>query len=164
MTLLKPSVQIEVVASAVVVLDLLPNLAIFDPGDMVFHVAVNVEGRISHCLHANLNVSLLDVHHSLLDCLRHFKSLHDDWQSSSAKGRDIDLLALSQTLPLGNQAHLVEFFNELLCFGNTVGVALLQGHQLGNYLLDLPNDFVVLLVVVPVLDVVPSEHVQLPHV
>ena len=156
--------KVEIISLAFVVFNLLPDLAVLDPTDVVLHVPVDVKGRVGDCLNSHLDVALLDVHDCFLDSLGHLESLHDHGQPPPAHGSHVDLLTFLKPLSLLDQAHLMELVDQLLGLGDPVGVALLECHEFGHNLLDLTNDFVVLLIVVSVLNVVPPEHVHLTDI
>ena len=99
----------EVVSLITIVLDFLGYLARANPSDMILHGASHVESWISDGVDADLHMALLDIHHSIFDCLSHLHSLHEDGESSSGERADGELLTRGQALSGIDDAHIVEF-------------------------------------------------------
>ena len=83
----------EVVTLFTIVLDLLVNLGIAHPSDVILHGACHVKRWISDSVYSNLHMALLYIHNSILDRFRHLHLLHEHWQSTPSKGTDGDFLA-----------------------------------------------------------------------
>ena len=150
--------QTEIVAFLSVILNNLLELASPDPCYVVLHISCNMKSWISHSIHTYFYVTLFDVRNCVFYCFCHLQALHDDRQASSREGANCDLLAGSQSLSSIDYSHLKKLVSQLVCFGYSIIVVLLECLELGNQFRNLANQFVVLGVVFAVLDVVPTKY------
>ena len=73
---------------------------------MVLHRPCHMESWVGHCVDTDFNMTLLNIHHSVLDGLCHLHPLHKNGESAPSKGAYVDFLASRQALPSVYDAHL----------------------------------------------------------
>ena len=130
---------------------------------MVFHCASHVKSWVSHGVHTDFDVALLDVHDCILNCLRHLHALHKHWESATGERADRDFLTRSKALSGIDDAHFVQFVRQLFSLGHSVVILLAQCLQLSHKLCDLADKLIVLDIILAILHMVASEHGDLPQ-
>ena len=109
-------------------------------------------------------MSLFDKRGSLFQSLAELHAHQHNRQSSSAKGRNWEALALQQALLCRDQAHVEKLVDQEISGLGAHRVVLLQQLQLCSKLRDETSNFAVLDIVVTVLHVVPPQDLYLTHV
>lgn len=99
-------------------------------------------------------MALFDKGHRLLHGLSKLQRTQKHSETSSAEGRDGDFFCCLNILSGVDDAHVIEFFEELFCGFDSKLVVGREVFDFGDEGSDHSADFIIVMVVVPVLEVV----------
>mmetsp|Transcript_12060 Transcript_12060/g.33202 ORF Transcript_12060/g.33202 Transcript_12060/m.33202 type:complete len:236 (-) Transcript_12060:124-831(-) len=156
--------QIEIIQLVIVLGDGASHLGAVHPCDVILQGLGDQKGGIRDYVRTHAHLPLLHEGDGRPHGLRHLQSHHDHRQPPSAQRRCRDVLRVLERRHLVYQAQIAHLGEQLVRHGHAKRIAGLQRLELGGQLRDHAADAGVGSVVLPVLDVIPSEDLGHPEV
>lgn len=153
--------QVIVIDLIVILLHLPLNLATINPGNKVLHVAGNEHSRVLHKGRPHSNMPLLNKCGSLRQILGKLQPHHNNGESSPTNSTYGKARAGAKVSLHGDEAQIIGLCEEVFRAGEADGVVGGKLLEFGDEMLDLADNFCVLVVLFCVAEMVTTGNLYL---
>ena len=153
--------DLVVVPLVTIVFDFLAKRGGTHPRDMILHGPSDMKSWVCYSVNANLDMTLFNVHCSILDSLCHLHPEHQHWEPTPRESTYSNFLTWRKSLSAIDYSHIIELFGDLFCLCHSIVILLTQCLKLSHHFSNLANKLIVFDIVFTILNVVTSKDCDL---